>query len=153
MSISIQRTSSISPQDLGRVLHWWNTEFPTAFQKDANQFEDWMNSLQNHLHYQLYIDDVFSAWAMTFDRDEERWFSILVPHQNHGIGLGKTLISELQSNESPICGWVITETELKTQDGRVYRGPLEFYKKLNFRETDIRVEFTPTVHPVKIVFP
>ena len=153
MKIGITRNSTLSSSDLHIVLNWWNEEFPFEFEKSQSQFDQWLKGLGSPVHYRLFDKGVFSAWAMTFDRDDERWFSILVPHCNHGKGYGQSLIRQLQADESSLCGWVITERGLRTRDGRMYSSPMNFYKKLNFRQTQVSTVFTPEIHPVKIIFP
>jgi len=153
MKTKIQRVPSIEEDLLQTVWSWWNEEFPVEFAKDRQQFDQWLNGLAHRMHYVLFSGETFSAWAMTFDRDDERWFSILIPKANQGKGYGRQLVRALQQNEPRFCGWVITEKNLNNSEGRTYRSPLDFYLKLNFRQTDIQQEFTPNIHPVKIVFP
>lgn len=104
-----------------------------------------------HHHVLLNETDEVIGWALTFLRDHEIWFSILVSADNQNKGYGKMLMDSLKRNAKNLCGWVIDHNNDLKQDGTTYHTPIQFYLKNGFTVTNERIE-TDLISAVKIKF-
>jgi len=87
-----------------------------------------------------------------FDRDEERWFSMLLSSDTQGKGFGSRLIQEAQKTESHLNGWVVDDDQHIKNDGSPYRSPVGFYLKNGFSvKKDVRFT-SPQLSAVKIIW-
>lgn len=69
---------------------------------------------------------------MDFDRDNEKWFVIILDSEIQGHGYGSKLLDEGKNNNQKLNGWVIETTDLLKANNSVYQSPLAFYKKNGF---------------------
>ena len=88
---------------------------------------------------------------MTFDRDQERWFSIIISPKEIGKGLGKQLFTHVLAKEPKLCGWVADHDNDVKKDGTPYLSPLKFYLKLGFEVLKNERMEKPGISCVKIV--
>ncbi|MFK7001356.1 GNAT family N-acetyltransferase [Flavobacterium oreochromis] len=117
-----------------QLLNLWNTEYPVSLHyKNHEAFEDYLSKIKNQRHF-LYITDTgkITGWAYSFNREEERWFAIILSHTIQGKGIGKMMIKKIQTSENKLFGWVIDHNNSKKSNGEVYISPLIFYKKCGF---------------------
>lgn len=148
----IVKTKTLTEKQKLQVLQLWNSEYPKELEHASLfVFETYLSNLLDVTHY--VIEDACAtcvAWAFVFDRDEERWFGIILSRAIQGKGLGKHIMQEIQAHELELNGWVIDHENSYTKDGQPYVSPLPFYEKIGFNVlTDIRLEL-PHISAVKI---
>lgn len=147
--MKITQQNSLTENQKAQLFKLWNSVYPIAFQyADLAAFEVFLNSISPIKHYMLELDNVFAGWCFIFDRNDERWFGIVVDPSFHKKGLGKTLIHTIQSDEDELNGWVITDKNLLKTNGEIYPSPLQFYLKIGFNQMP---EITETYNGVNVV--
>ncbi|WPU93339.1 N-acetyltransferase [Mucilaginibacter sabulilitoris] len=134
------------------VCKLWNEEYPRNLQyKTISEFDGYLNELSEKKHYLLITEqEIMAAWAVTFKRDNEKWFAIIINSTLHGRGYGTAILNEIKKEEQHLAGWVIDhEKDLKV-NGDKYHSPLTFYTKNNFNILpDSRIE-SEKISAVKI---
>lgn len=152
--MKILKTNHLDNKQKATVLALWNNEYPSQLAyPDIDAFNEYLDNLQNQLHYLLIIDDDhIGAWAFTFTRDESQWFAIIVDGSYQRKGFGSTLLTALKSDNSLLNGWATDHDNYIKVDGSIYTSPLEFYLKNGFiLNTDERFE-TNLISAVKISY-
>jgi len=125
--------SSISNDELSQVLHLWNNSYPIGIcYNDINELNTFFAPLGNRRHYMIKDNSSIEAWIVTFDRDDARWFSIIVSPSNKRKGLGKKLLQYVMKIEPKLNGWVTDHDNDVKRDGTPYESPIGFYLKLGF---------------------
>ncbi|PWG81350.1 hypothetical protein [Pararcticibacter amylolyticus] len=129
-------TSSICLTEFQKecAYNLWNNEYPQNLRyKTITEFDEYLNGLQRKKHYFLIDDEeIIVAWAATFERNNEKWFAIIVNSAIHGMGHGTAILNEIKKEEQHLVGWVIDhERDLKV-NGDKYLSPLTFYTKNQF---------------------
>ena len=149
--MTIEKLSELNNEQKIQVCALWNNEYPEklAFESVEN-FEKYLSNLTNLTHYLLFDSQNLSGWALTFEREKEKWFAIIISENNHGKGLGKQMLSELKKDNEILNGWVIDHNNDKKLNGNNYKSPIEFYQKNNFNIiNEVRLELD-TISAVKI---
>ncbi len=132
--VQIIETAFLSGEQKEKIIQLWNREYPAKLAVTGEGFDLYFQNLSSPKHFLLYdIGDEIAGWAFSFDRDGDRWFSIIVESQSQGQGLGKILLDVLKENETQLNGWVIDHDRDTKTDGRPYISPLEFYLKNGFQ--------------------
>ena len=82
----------------------------------------------------MVLDDASEivGWACTFDRDGDRWFTILINSLYQRLGIGRMIMNLVKEKESRLNGWVIDHPYDIKQNGESYESPLPFYLKNGF---------------------
>ncbi len=142
----------LSDTQLSEILTLWNSSYPVGIcYKDLDAFKNFLNPLSSIKHFLILSEsNSIKAWIMTFDREQERWFSIIVSEAAKGQGLGKKLLSYVLQNDSPLCGWVVDHENDFKKDGTPYLSPLPFYKKLGFEVITSERYEKPGISCVKV---
>lgn len=133
--MKIIEQNSISEAQKLRVVEMWNNEYPASIAyRDVSGFDEYLNNFRTKRHFTA-IDEngEIVGWALIFDRDDALWFAIIVDGKAQGKGLGVKLIKTLQHAENHFFGWVIDNDESIKLNGKPYRSPLGFYRKLGFK--------------------
>jgi hypothetical protein len=141
--MKITNTHQLNQEQKEQVLQLWNNEYPEKLAyKSIDEFESYLEKLNEVNHFLLLNDDEkIQGWAITFERESETWFAIILSENLHGKGWGTKVLNELKQNKKELNGWVIDHSNDKKLDGNFYRCPLEFYLKNNFQVLyDIRLE-------------
>jgi hypothetical protein len=61
------------------------------------EFENYLQNLNNHKHFLLTSNiDLILGWALTFERDNQTWFAIILSEKIKGKGLGRKMLDELK---------------------------------------------------------
>lgn len=133
MSMKIIKTALLSPQQKEKICTIWNTEYPKNLALTSAGFEEYLATSTNQTHYLILEDSIeIAGWAYTFDRQREKWFSIIIDHLYQGRGLGHLLINLIKEKETQLNGWVIDHGLDLKQNGEPYRSPLPFYLQHGF---------------------
>ncbi len=116
------------------MLELWNNEYPEKLSYNSLiEFDYYLQSLNSPKHFLLTNSkDLILGWAITFDRDDEKWFAIILSETIKGKGLGKKMLDKLKQVEVILNGWVIDHNNDKKKNGQPYISPLKFYEKCGF---------------------
>lgn len=139
----IIQTTELNEQAKQQVLDLWNNEYSEKISYNSLiEFDHYLQNLNNLRHFLLTIDiGIISGWAVTFDRDNEKWFAIILSEKVQGKGLGRKMLDELKQVEPILNGWVIDHNNDKKKNGLTYVSPLKFYEKCGFEiQSDNRLE-------------
>ncbi|MEP6795496.1 MAG: hypothetical protein ABJB16_14295 [Saprospiraceae bacterium] len=151
--MKIITTSELSKAQKETIVYLWNREYPQQLLISKEGFEEYLNASGGHTHF-LMLDDAneIIGWAYTFDRENDRWFSIIINSLYHSIGLGRMMLDHIKENETRLNGWVIDHDRNIRQNGEPYESPLPFYLKSGFTiKPEIRFE-NEKMSAVKIVW-
>lgn len=77
-------------------------------------------------------ENLILGWALKFERENEKWFAIILSEIIKGKGLGRKMLNELKKEEQVLNGWVIDHNNDKKKNGQLYVSPLKFYEKCDF---------------------
>lgn len=135
--MKIEIIKDLSNSDLSQIYNIWNSVYPTqAVFMTENDFRVYLDKTSDKTHF-IFRNNALTidGWLMTFTRDDNRYFVLLVSENNQGKGIGTTLIKEMKKIEGRVAGWIVElDTYLKL-DGSLYHSPISFYKKLGFSIT------------------
>jgi hypothetical protein len=131
---SIVKTTKLNEQTSEYLLDLWNNEYPENLTySNLNDFLEYLNKLSNTTHFLLTNDqNHILGWAFTFDRENEKWFVIIIAEKIKGKGYGRQILDSLKQNEPVLNGWVIDHNNYKKINGQTYFSPLKFYEKSDF---------------------
>jgi hypothetical protein len=132
--MTITQTTSLTSEHKEAIRELWNQEYPQQLNyKNLSEFENYLNGLNDPNHYLGTNDDaLIEAWAITFSRENEKWFAIILDQKIHGQGKGTLLLEKMKTNEQTLNGWVIDHENDRKQDGTPYKSPLGFYERNDF---------------------
>jgi GNAT superfamily N-acetyltransferase len=150
--MNIVSTTLLSAAQKEAVFQLWNNEYPAQIgYTDMTGFDNYLGNLANQSHH-LYVDEsnLIAGWAFSFEREEEKWFAIIVDSSLQRKGIGSTMLARLKEELSILNGWVVDHASYKRKNGEAYVTPLPFYTKNGFEVcTDIRLDI-PQLSAVKI---
>lgn len=141
--IVLIESNCLDIQQKESLLKLWNTEYPTNLAySNINEFEKYLNALKAIRHILLVKENrEIVGWTFAFNRDNERWFVIILASSIQGKGFGKLALDKLKVSEKELNGWVIDNNFYLKANGEKYLSPLEFYQKMGFSVlTDSRLE-------------
>lgn len=150
--MNILETLALTPSQLIAVLALWNQEYPENLNYSMADFEKYLHALTNIKHYLLSAyDGIVAGWAFTFNRDEQKWFAIILDQSKQMQGYGTHILNKLKETEPELNGWVIDHNNYLKANGEPYKSPLGFYIKNKFEVTSTRLE-TEKLSAVKIIW-
>ena len=139
----IEKTSNLTVAQKEIITRLWNAEYPENLKYGGvEDFEEFLNKQTDRRHFLLYDENgQIKGWLMTFTRDSERWFSVIIDTSAQKKGYGTALLNEIKSRETEINGWVVAGDDYLKTNGEKYRSPLEFYRKNGFSVlSDVKLE-------------
>lgn len=145
---------SLSQSQKNSLYHLWNHEFTRGVKYDhPHELEAYLTKWEHPVHLVILDDhENLLGWMFIFDREGERWFSMLLDKSIQGQGYGSKLLQEAQKREHQLNGWVVDDDQHVKNDGSLYRSPIGFYLKNGF-SVKKEVRFTsPQLSAVKIVW-
>lgn len=126
------------------ILNLWNNEYPEKLNyQNLSNFDNYLKNLEKQSHV-LMIDKnkTVKGWYFDFNREDEKWFTIILDTTVHGKGFGTKLLNLAKEKETELNGWVIDHNNDIKKNGNKYKTPLEFYLKNGFEKlTENRLEF------------
>jgi len=148
--MKITTTHQLNLVQKEQVLQLWNNEYPEKLAyKNMAGFESYLENLNEVKHFLLANnDEKIQGWAITFKRENETWFAIILSENLHGKGWGTKVLNELKQNKKALNGWVIDHSDDKKRNGSFYKSPLEFYLKNGFEvlsDTKLELEIMSAV--------
>jgi GNAT superfamily N-acetyltransferase len=116
-----------------QLMHLWNNEYPASLaHKTIEDFESYLSTLSYCKHYSIAENNSIYAWGFEFDRNEERWFALIIHSAYQGKGIGSQVLNRMKHENKTLNGWVIDHANAKMSDGSFYRSPMNFYLKNGF---------------------
>ena len=117
-----------------QLMELWNNEYPASLaHKTLEDFEAYLATLSYCKHYLLIEDKTIFAWGFEFDRNEERWFALIIEKAQQGKRIGSQLLNFMKESNKQLNGWVIDHGNARMSDGSFYRSPMNFYLKNGFQ--------------------
>lgn len=153
-TLQIIQTTELNEQAKRQILDLWNTEYPEKLTYDSiAEFDNYLFNLSNLTHYLLTNrEQLILGWAMKFERENEKWFAIILAEKIKGKGFGRKMLDELKQVEPILNAWVIDHNNDKKKNGHQYVSPLKFYEKCDFKIlVDERLELD-NISAVKIIW-
>jgi ribosomal protein S18 acetylase RimI-like enzyme len=147
--MNIIKTNFINKSQWTQINDLWNEEYPIRL---IDRFDLLLQDAQNFNHYLIEEKKEVVAWAVEFQKENEKRFSLIVKNKFQGKGLGKILIKELINDLGEFYGWVIDHDFDVKSNGEVYRSPINFYLKLGFHIIDNERIDNEMINAVKIKF-
>lgn len=141
--LKISQTSELTESSKIQVFDLWNEEYPEKLSySNLAEFDSYLQSLSNLRHYLLTNDKhTIFGWALTFERENEIWFAVILSEGIKGKGLGRQMLAQLKQAEPVLNGWVIDHNNDLKKNGQRYVSPLAFYEKCGFEVlNEIRLE-------------
>ncbi|HSF89677.1 MAG TPA: GNAT family N-acetyltransferase [Saprospiraceae bacterium] len=142
MSMKITKATKLSAELKDMICQLWNMEYPQKLAITPTAFDEFLEASASQTHFLIMENEKdLAGWAYTFDRDGDRWFSIIISHAHQGKGLGHVLLNLIKEKETQLNGWVIDHPHDRKQNGQPYLSPLSFYVKNGFTALpDTRLE-------------
>jgi hypothetical protein len=140
--MQIEIISSLANSDQLHIYNIWNSVYPTQVVfVSKNDFKSYLDKANNQKHFIYRNDDTtIGGWLMTFTRNDDRYFVLLVSEKKKKNGIGTILIEEMKKSEDIIMGWVVELNTYIKSDGTLYHSPVDFYKRSGFIITDEKCE-------------
>ena len=151
-NLKIITTTILSEEQKTQVLDLWNREYPEKLcYNSLADFDEYLEKLTHHKNFLLLNNEnKILGWAFTFNRENEKWFAIIVAEELQGKGFGRKMLDHLKECEPVLNGWVIDHQNDLKKNGEFYQSPLKFYEKCDFKIlNDERIEL-PKISAVKI---
>lgn len=138
----LEETSFLNKKQKVEIIKLWNEEYPIQLNYEKlEDFESYLEHLNNCTHYLIHnSNNIIKAWAFKFERENKKWFAIIVAKEFQGTGIGKKLLEKIKANETEVLGWVIDNSNDYKKNGEKYISPVDFYIKCNFSITSERLQ-------------
>lgn len=150
--MKIYTSNQLSPEEKTDVFAIWNSAYPAQIAYTRMEdFENYLSSCPNPVHWLVKESSHVVGWLCTFDRNGERWFALIVHPDHQKKNIGKRLLLHMQGIEKSVRGWMIAHDEYVRVDGELYLSPKGFYQRFGFKITDEKME-TQVLSTVKIVW-
>lgn len=139
MQFSEKKVLSLEEKEQIRAI--WNNEYPISIAHPTlESFENYLSSLEYTNHFIATESASIVAWGVTFDRENEHWFALIIDRNFQGKGFGKELLQRMKLKEQILNGWVVIKNNSPRLDGSPYPLPLDFYLKYGFQKTELILE-------------
>ncbi|MCF2875809.1 MULTISPECIES: GNAT family N-acetyltransferase [unclassified Tenacibaculum] len=127
---------TLSTTEKLEIFELWNNEYPEKLSyATIDEFDQYLQNLLDQSHI-LLVDqnEKIRGWYFDFERDNERWFAIILDSSVHGHGFGTKILDLAKQKEKELNGWVIDHNLDKKKNGDLYNSPLNFYLKNGFKK-------------------
>lgn len=156
VNMKLQEKKTLEEQERKLLLQLWNDEYPIIISHSSLQsFNRYLDSLENVVHYllmDLSHNDIIKGWAFTFDRDNLRWFAIILSPTIQKKGIGRAMLKVLMTKEKSLNAWVIDHDRYMKSNGQPYLSPLPFYLKLGCEVSEKEASKSGNLSVVRINF-
>lgn len=150
--LTIAITEELTSEQKAMIRKIWNIVYPdNLVLPTAEDFDRYLEPLGKKQHYLLkHLSGELLGWGITFERENNRWFAMILDDSIQRTGMGSLLLKRMQADQPQLSGWVIDHNNPIRTDGKPYLSPVEFYLKNNFKlEPETRLEL-PTISAVCI---
>ena len=110
----------------------WNAHYPASLElKTPADLDEYLSKLTDR-RYWLVSDEheTICGWGITFTRENETWFAIVMGKQRSGAG--SRVLEAMKVVHPELNGWVIDNDTFPKLSGEPYLSPLNFYLKAGF---------------------
>jgi len=89
-------TTILNKTQKSQIKDLWNKEYPISIKHETQKdFENYLSNLTDQHHILIENENgEIKAWYFDFERDEERWFAMIVGSEIQEKGYGKGLINK-----------------------------------------------------------
>lgn len=131
---TIEKVSTVPASVRSALRSLWNSEYPIQLSLETPaDLDTYLDGLIDATHWLAFSGSNVVAWSFTFNREDRRWFAIIVDTKAKGNGLGRELMQNMMATEQALEGWVTDHDHYLLPDGLPYISPLHFYLKLGFK--------------------
>ena len=147
--ITITRLTDAQKEDIRKL---WNENYPASLElKTPEDFDHYLAGLSNTHHFiGLNDDNEVQAWGITFSRESETWFAIILDAPVQKKGWGTEILSRMKEAAGELNGWVIDHSSALKLSGDYYLSPMSFYTKNGFSILSSKRLETQTISAVQI---
>ncbi len=132
--MNILATHTLTGAQKQAVYSLWNNEYPRQLAyRDMDGLDSYLGNLEKQRHYFAVNEgDRILGWAFVFERENEKWFAIIIDSSAHGKGIGTSLLNRLKEDEKVLNGWATDHDNYRLRNGAPYPSPVAFYLKNDF---------------------
>jgi hypothetical protein len=100
--MQIIEKKELSTEEKIQISEIWNEEYPTTLSFTSQSgFDEYLNSLSNPYHYILQNENnEIKGWACKFERENEKWFAIILNKNAQGKGFGKKFMNAIKHDDN-----------------------------------------------------
>lgn len=145
-------TNTLNAQHKEELLQLWNEEYPLELSlENLVQLDAYLDGLEFQ-HHVLLLDEnnQVQGWYSDFLRHNERWFLVILASQFQGKNWGGRLLEHGRQEREELNGWMITADSYKKMNGKTYRSPDDFYRKMGFSFIEDVLLNSETITAIKI---
>ena len=78
MSMKITKSTKLSGAQKDMICQLWNMEYPQKLAITPSTFDEFLEASASQTHFLIIENERdLVGWAYTFDREGDRWFSII----------------------------------------------------------------------------
>lgn len=132
---------NLSDEIKQQIFDIWNLVYPAQVTfPTIEKFEAYLSRATDSRNFICFNDSKrVSGWLMTFSREGQRNFVMLVSQDSQGRGIGRELLETLKRSESQsVVGWAVESEKYLRRDKSPYRSPIYFYRENGFEITNQR---------------
>ncbi|MGD1843092.1 MAG: GNAT family N-acetyltransferase [Thermonemataceae bacterium] len=138
--MNIEKVPELDNHQKTTIISIWNAVYPNFLNYGhVRDFNVYLSKLSATEHFLVFSEKELVGWAAKFERNNDKWFVILVESNNQHSGIGTHLMDKIKENEKKLSGWVIDNDQYIKANGEPYLSPLKFYKKTGFEVTSERL--------------
>lgn len=128
-------TNKLNDGQKEQIRTVWDRVYPAQVAHTSIlSFEKYLIPLKNTTHWLVQAPkEIVKGWLVTFDRDYERWFAMLLDDDVQGQGVGSELLRQAKAQNQILNGWATDHNRYLRKDGQAYASPIGFYRKNGFQ--------------------
>ena len=145
--------NKLNSLEIRDLWHLWNNEYPVQLNYEKlEDFEKYLESLENCFNILLIDCGEIIGWSFSFNREDERWFGIIISENYQSKRYGSLMLNKLKERESQLNGWVIDKANYYKKNNTPYKSPINFYLKNEFKIINDFILETPKFSAIKITW-
>lgn len=131
--LHITTTAILTETQKQAALRLWNSEYPRQLAYgNIRELDEYLDRLEQATHYLALDKETIVGWLFVFDRNNERWFAIIIDSTVQKQGIGSGLLNYAKQQEPILNGWAADHNNDIKSNGEPYLSPLQFYIKNGF---------------------
>lgn len=131
--MNFTETEKLSNDEIAAIRRLWNDSYPSVIEhRTIEETISYVGALVKARHVIVREANDVVAWFADFDRDQRRFFVMIVDKRFKRRGLGSQLLDFSKKENDHLYGWIVLNEEYKLIDGSHYSSPLSFYEKNGF---------------------
>lgn len=140
--LQISTTTILTETQKQAALRLWNNEYPRQLAYgNIRELDEYLDRLEQPIHYLALDRSNIVGWLFIFNRNDERWFAIIIDSTAQRQGIGSGLLYHAKQQYPILNGWAADHNNDVKSNGEPYLSPLQFYIKNGFEVLrDTRLE-------------